>query len=113
MPQQITDVSRRGRRSARATRLALASLWLLLPLRAAPASAGQAAEAPAPATAQTAAPALPREQIRQFLETAPIIKGKATVKGVTRPMRVTLSDGILTHDAAFSTVDEHKNIERF
>jgi hypothetical protein len=115
MPQQITDVSRRGRRSARATRLALASLWLLLPLRAAPASAGQAAEAPAPApsTAQTAAPALPREQIRQFLETAPIIKGRATVKGVTRPMRVTLSDGTLTHDAAFSTVDEHKNVERF
>jgi hypothetical protein len=113
MPQQITDVSRRGRRSARATRLALASLWLLLPLRAAPASAGQAAEAPAPSTAQTAAPALPREQIRQFLETAPIIKGRATVKGVTRPMRVTLSDGTLTHDAAFSTVDEHKNVERF
>jgi hypothetical protein len=114
MPQQITDVSRRGRRSARATRLALASLWLLLALPVAPASAGQAAEAPAPApTAQTAAPALPREQIRQFLETAPIIKGKATVKGVTRPMRVTLSDGTLTHDAAFSTVDEHKNVERF
>jgi len=114
MPQQITDVSRRGRRSARATRLALASLWVLLALPVAPASAGQAAEAPAPApTAQTAAPALPREQIRQFLETAPIIKGKATVKGVTRPMRVTLSDGTLTHDAAFSTVDEHKNVERF
>jgi hypothetical protein len=114
MPQQITDVSRRGRRSARATRLALASLWLLLALPVAAASAGQAAEAPAPApTAQTAAPALPREQIRQFLETAPIIKGKATVKGVTRPMRVTLSDGTLTHDAAFSTVDEHKNVERF
>jgi hypothetical protein len=114
MPQQITDVSRRGRRSARATRLALASLWLLLALPVAAASAGQAAEAPAPApTAQTAAPTLPREQIRQFLETAPIIKGKATVKGVTRPMRVTLSDGTLTHDAAFSTVDEHKNVERF
>jgi hypothetical protein len=114
MPQQITDVSRRGRRSARATRLALASLWLLLALPVAPASAGQAAEAPAPAPiAQTAAPTLPREQIRQFLETAPIIKGKATVKGVTRPMRVTLSDGTLTHDAAFSTVDEHKNVERF
>jgi hypothetical protein len=28
-------------------------------------------------------------------------------------MRVTLSDGTLTHDAAFSTVDEHKNVERF
>jgi hypothetical protein len=114
MPQQITDVSRRGRRSARATRLALASPWLLLALPVAAASAGQAAEAPAPAPiAQTAAPTLPREQIRQFLETAPIIKGKTTVKGVTRPMRVTLSDGTLTHDAAFSTVDEYKNIERF
>ena len=114
MPQEITDVSRRPR-SRRAARLALASLWLLLALRADPASGGQTAAAPQPtaSTGQIAAPALSREQIRQFLETAPIIKGKNTVKGVTRPMRVTLSDGALTHDAAFSTVDEHKNIERF
>ena len=114
MPQEITDISRR-RRSRRAARLALASLWLLLALRADPASGGQTAAAPQPtaSTGQIAAPALSREQIRQFLETAPIIKGKNTVKGVTRPMRVTLSDGALTHDAAFSTVDEHKNIERF
>jgi hypothetical protein len=28
-------------------------------------------------------------------------------------MRVTLSDGILTHDAAFSSVDERKPVERF
>jgi hypothetical protein len=114
MPQEITDVSRR-RRSRRAPRLALACLSLLLALRADPASGGQTAAAPPPtaSTGQILAPALSREQIRQFLETAPIIKGKNTVKGVTRPMRVTLSDGTLTHDAAFSTVDEHKNIERF
>jgi len=113
MSQQIIGMWSHGRSAERA-RIALASLGLLLALFTAPARGEQgAAPPPAASAAQTAAPALSRDQIRQFLETAPIIKGKDTVKGVTRPMRVTLSDGTLTHDAAFSTVDEHKNIERF
>ena len=80
---------------------------------AAPARGGQVASPPPAPAGQTAAPALSREQIREFLPTAKIIKGKDTAKGVTRPVRVTLSDGTLTHDAVFSTVDEHKDIERF
>jgi hypothetical protein len=113
MSQQISDVSSGG--CARwPYPFALPTLGLLLALLATPAHGGQAgATAPAAPAGQTAAPALSRDQIRRFLETAPIIKGKDTVKGVTRPMRVTLSDGTLTHDAAFSTVDEYKNVERF
>jgi hypothetical protein len=62
---------------------------------------------------QTAAPSLTREQMREFLTTAKILKGKDTPRGVTRPVRLTLSDGTITHDTLFSTVDEHKAIERF
>jgi hypothetical protein len=113
MSQQITDVSRRGR-AGRPYPILLLALALLLALLATSAQGDQAVATPPPAPAgETAAPPLSRDQIRRFLENAPIIKGKDTVKGVTRPMRVTLSDGTLTHDAAFSTVDEHKNVERF
>ena len=31
-------------------------------------------------------------------------------KGVTHPIRLTLSDGKITHDAAFTYVDEHKPV---
>jgi hypothetical protein len=62
---------------------------------------------------QAAAPALSRAEAREFLETAKIVKSKDTKKGITRPVRVTLSDGTLTHDALFSSVDERKGIERF
>ena len=46
--------------------------------------------------------ALSKEQIRQFLLTAKVVKHKDLSKGVTRPLRLTLSDGVLTHDAVFS-----------
>jgi hypothetical protein len=113
MSYPIRDASIRGRSPERSCRGAVATLGLLLALLATPAHGGQAAAAPTAPVGQTTAPALSREQIRQFLETATIIKGKDTVKGVTRPMRVTLTDGTLTHDAAFSAVHEHKNVERF
>jgi hypothetical protein len=113
MSQQITAVPRRRRRAGRPTGMVFASLGLVLALLPVRARGEQEAPPPAASAAQIAAPELSRDQIRHFLETAPIIKGKTTAKGVTRPMRVTLSDGTLTHDAAFSTVDEHKNIERF
>jgi hypothetical protein len=79
--------------------LACAALLLSLP---ASAGAGQSATA-----------SLTREQIRGFLLTARIVKSQSIPTGVTRPVRLTLSDGTLTHDAAFSAVDEHRNIERF
>jgi hypothetical protein len=34
-------------------------------------------------------------------------------KGVTRPRRLTLSDGRITHDALFQVVDEEKSVQRF
>ena len=57
--------------------------------------------------------ALTREQMAQFLLTAKVIGHKGISKGVTSPARLTLSDGTLTHDAAFSRVNEHKPIMQF
>jgi hypothetical protein len=48
-----------------------------------------------------------------FLANARIVSSKDLPKGVTRPVRLTLSDGTVTHDAAFSTVDERIPIMRF
>jgi len=51
---------------------------------------------------------LTKDQIKQFLQTAEVIKNKPSSKGVTHPWRLTLSDGTITHDASFQGVDEHK-----
>ena len=58
-------------------------------------------------------PALTREQIKQFLLTAKIVANRSTDKGVTRPFRLTLSDGTISHDAGFSHVDERAHLKRF
>jgi hypothetical protein len=50
-----------------------------------------------------------KEQIKQFLQTAEVIKSKPSAKGVTHPSRLTLSNGSITHDASFQTIDEHKS----
>ena len=63
--------------------------------------------------AATPQPALTREQMAHFLKTAKVIGHKGISRGVTHPARLTLSDGTLTHDAAFSRVDEHKPIMQF
>lgn len=52
--------------------------------------------------------ALSKEQIKQFLLTAPIVGAKENSKGVTGTSRLTLSDGAITHDASFESIDEHK-----
>ena len=52
---------------------------------------------------------LTREQIKQFLLTAKIISAKDSSKGITHPLRLTLSDGQLTHDASYQAVDERKS----
>ena len=61
------------------------------------------------------APAAPLDlaAAQEFLLTAKITKIKTLSKGVTRPRRVTLTNGTLTHDAVFQIVDESKGIERF
>jgi hypothetical protein len=51
---------------------------------------------------------LTKEQIKQFLQTAEIIKSKPSSKGVTHPWRLTLSNGTITHDASFQPTNEHK-----
>lgn len=53
-------------------------------------------------------PALTKDQIKQFLQTAEVIKSKPSSKGTTHPSRLTLSDGKITHDASFQSIDEHK-----
>jgi hypothetical protein len=61
--------------------------------------------APAPASAT-----LTREQMRDFLRTAKITRSKDIGKGVTSPKRLTLTDGAVTHDAAFQAVDERQAV---
>jgi len=56
--------------------------------------------------AQTATPDLSTDQIREFLSKAKIIKSRDIGKGVTSPKRLTLTDGTLTHDAAFQSIDD-------
>jgi hypothetical protein len=53
-------------------------------------------------------PNLTKEQIKQFLLTAKVVKSHDSKKGVTHTMRLTLSDGTITHDASFQPIDEHK-----
>ena len=56
------------------------------------------------AWAQT--PALTTGQIHDFLLTAEVIAAEQTEKGTTKPWRLTLSDGTLTHDAPSSRSTE-------
>jgi hypothetical protein len=53
-------------------------------------------------------PVLNKDQIKQFLSSAKVIKSKPVGKGVTGTLRLTLSDGTITHDASFQAIDEHK-----
>ena len=54
------------------------------------------------------APQLTAEQMKHFLKTAKIVRSRTTSKGVTAPKRLTLTDGVVTHDAVFQSVDEKK-----
>jgi len=69
------------------------------------------------AAAQEAAPAnepnLTEDQKEEFLRNAKVIASHQLGKGITHPWRLTLTDGTLTHDAAFQPVDEHKQIMTF
>jgi len=58
-------------------------------------------------------PVLTPEQQREFLLNAKVIKYKQINKGVTSPYRLTLSDGQITHDAAFQSVDDRRASMRF
>jgi hypothetical protein len=68
-----------------------------------------AAQTPSPATE----PNLTDEQKREFLLHAKVVSSKEIGIGVTHPWRLTLSDGTLTHDAAFQSIDERRNLVQF
>jgi hypothetical protein len=51
---------------------------------------------------------LTEEQITNFLLTAKVVNSKPAAKGITNTLRLTLTDGTITHDAHFQSVDEHK-----
>jgi hypothetical protein len=65
------------------------------------------------APAPHASPSLTRDEMTTFLRDAKVLRVKEIGKGSTSPLRVTLSDGRLTHDAAFQPVDEHKAVMEF
>jgi len=56
---------------------------------------------------------LTREQIKQFLLNAKIVSTHHSKKGITDTLRLTLSDGTLTHDGSFQSIDEHVPVKKF
>jgi len=58
-------------------------------------------------------PALTVEQMRAFLLNAKVIRSRGTPKGVTSPCRLTLTDGTLTHDAGFQSIDQQVSRREF
>jgi hypothetical protein len=50
-------------------------------------------------------PNLTEEQMKEFLHKGQVVKFKQLSKGVTAIWRLTLSDGTLTHDAAYQSVE--------
>ena len=55
---------------------------------------------------------LARTEMREFLLSADVIGSQVTGNGITKPKRVTLSNGALTHDALFQTIDESAQRKR-
>jgi hypothetical protein len=50
---------------------------------------------------------LTTDQIKQFLLTAKVLNSQEAARGITHTLRLTLSDGTITHDASFQAVNEH------
>src|SRR6266852_5294361 len=53
-----------------------------------------------------------KEQIKNFLLTAKVVKSQRSSIGVTHPWRLTLTDGTVTHAASFQAVDEHEAMKQ-
>ena len=56
---------------------------------------------------------LSKEEMKQFLLNARVVNSRQSSKGITNPWRLTLSDGTVTHEASFQSVDEHKTKMEF
>lgn len=94
-------------RIVRFTSLALALVWLARPPLAAQ------SPLPAPATpttsaASTSVPSLTLAEREQFLLKAKVTRTRGTDTGITGSIRATLSDGTITHDAHFQSIDEYR-----
>jgi len=63
--------------------------------------------------AQAAPAALTRDDMAVFLQQASVVRTRYTAKGITSPLRLTMTDGRLTHDAAFQRVDERQMVHEF
>lgn len=63
------------------------------------------------ATAQQAPATLSPDQQREFLLTAKVVSSRPAGKGVTGTLRLTLSDGTVTHDAGFQAIDDRMSTE--
>ena len=50
--------------------------------------------------------------MQEFMLTAEVVAAEPIGKGVTQPWRLTLSDGAVTHDVAFQSVDERSPQQR-
>lgn len=94
--------------------VAAAGPWLLPSHGWAQAPAAPAVAPPGarPPPAAPAPPVLTREQQETFLREARIIRTRSAPGGVTGSLRVTLSDGVYTHDAHLQSVDEAKTYFR-
>ena len=53
-----------------------------------------------------------KEQIKNFLLTAKVVKSEQSSIGITQPWRLTLTDGTVTHDASFQVIDEHESLKQ-
>jgi hypothetical protein len=76
-------------------------VWLSIGSRVAAQS--EAASPPAPLTAA---------EMAAFLSTAEVVSSAPLSVGVTRPFKLTLRAGDLTHDAAFQAVDQNVPVQR-
>lgn len=85
--------------SCRPARVVL--VGLLLAITSLPARSQAPTAGPSPANET-----LTREEMAQFLANARIVGDTDIPVGVTHPVRLTLDDGKVRHDAAFSTIDE-------
>src|SRR5512136_2267815 len=65
-----------------------------------------------PLNAQSPA-GLTEDQMRNFLLKAKVVSGYQTGEGITRPYKLTLSDGSTVHDASFQSIDEYKPSMQF
>jgi hypothetical protein len=79
----------------------------------APASADRSRPPAVQAGAARTSAALTPDQMERFLLRADVVNSRLIGKGVTSPWRLTLSDGALTQDAAFQSIDREKDNVRF